>query len=632
MPRPVILSILIVLLCTCRVDGQSISVGPNVQVSVKMPSDPHFEMQLAADPENANRLAACSMVWPSEEVTSDVVTYVSLDGGRTWSPTLRTRGERDRPSWDPACAYGPGGILYVVSENIDSVVSAAGAYERLDRSTDGGRTWDPVPVRFKHGERTFLSVDRSRGPRRGWLYFYGSGVNCPAGVKCRNPRAIFLRASGDSGRTIVEENFIPASNGEYPIGYGPGTVLSNGVLVAPIGSWSNYYNPDGSVQGPTLPKRGHDVDRGNGVMRVFTSEHDRANWPPRIQVDSISDWYIERKSNSSWLTSLAADASEGLFRDRIYIVWPDTRSGRTEFYLAFSADTGKTWSRPRTINDDPPGMPGVSGRDALHGNVAVNKDGVIGVMWFDRRDNPDNLGYTVRFRASLDGGETFGPSVKVSDIPYDPGRTNPVPLWESGGWGGVDETINLGVHQFNFSVGHTVGFTADAAGVFHALWVGNQTRVPQLWTAPISVTGTVARNGADYLSMLTDVSTKVRIMTTNRRWNRNSGSVDADIVLENISRDTIRAPLKVRLLTLRSADGEVKVVAADNGVTAEGAVWDVTSLAENGALAPGQRTRPRHIQFHITGAVMRTSTDPVIGFAIFDAKVLAGSTKIEHSP
>jgi hypothetical protein len=47
------------------------------------------------------------------------------------------------------------------------------------------------------------------------------------------------------------------------------------------------------------------------------------------------------------------------------------------------------------------------GPDDFMPAIAVNPSGAVGVMWYDRRDKPDDLGYFVRFSASVDGGETF---------------------------------------------------------------------------------------------------------------------------------------------------------------------------------------------------------------------------------
>src|SRR5439155_6910656 len=86
------------------------------------------------------------------------------------------------------------------------------------------------------------------------------------------------------------------------------------------------------------------------------------------------------------------------------------------------SDKGKTWTTPRPINDDPP----FDARDLPKGPhasapwLAVNRNGVVGAVWLDRRDIASNAGYVLRFSASLDGGESWLPSVKVSEAPMAP--------------------------------------------------------------------------------------------------------------------------------------------------------------------------------------------------------------------
>src|SRR6185437_6995454 len=88
-------------------------------------------------------------------------------------------------------------------------------------------------------------------------------------------------------------------------------------------------------------------------------------------------------------------------------------SGRCQVMVAHSDDKGKTWSKGVVVNDDYPRSNGKGPNDFMP-VVAVNNRGVVGLMWYDRRDNPDDTGYWVRFSASYDGGETFAPSVRVS--------------------------------------------------------------------------------------------------------------------------------------------------------------------------------------------------------------------------
>jgi len=601
-------------------------VGPNVQVSVGLAREPHFEMVLAADPVNADHLMACSIVWPNDWHTSEVVTYVTTDGGKSWTPTLRTRGDNGRPSWDPACAYGPDGVAYSVSENIDSSVKS---FDRIDRSTDGGRTWDAAPTRLKHGERTFISVDNSTGNRRGWLYLYGAGNTCLPGVKCANStagaNAMFFRSSGDGGRTIGSEQEIPAAEHNYLIGFGQGVVLADGTLLAPMGEWrqSTDVTP---FRAPRFDLS-HDGRWANGALKVFRSKPDRPNWPPATEVFQVNDWFFEREFNGGYMPHMAADASTGPFKGRVYVVWPDQRSGRYEVWLAYSDDAGKTWSPPRTVNDDRP-WPDARGPSSIQGMIAVNKDGVVGVTWFDRRDHPDDLGWTVRFRASFDGGETFTPSTQVSDVPFEPSKIDPVPLTEIGGWANGAAPISLSVHAFNFSGGHTVGFAADAGGAFHSLWVGSVTGVPQLWTAAITTDGAVHKNGAAELASFADVSKNVRVLMTQRRFTRKTGVVEADLVVENTSKDTLRAPFVARILDLSSPLGVVRVANADGGATGEGATWALLPPAGGTALPPGAQTRSAHLRFTVSDlpATLRPLPTSLNAELVnFNLKILAGA-------
>src|SRR5260370_26478837 len=93
------------------------------------------------------------------------------------------------------------------------------------------------------------------------------------------------------------------------------------------------------------------------------------------------------------IPSLAVDPGSAALKVRRCATWVDCRSKRLEILLAWSADKGKTWSSPIVINDDRPWADPTKGPDNMDPNVAVNKDGVVGVSWYDRRDAPDNLGW-----------------------------------------------------------------------------------------------------------------------------------------------------------------------------------------------------------------------------------------------
>src|SRR5947207_8479053 len=86
-----------------------ISVGANVQVSRANAERDHYEVLVAADPDNPSHLLGCSMIeakQPSTQGwTNNTIVYGSMDGGASWRPTL----EVDQGVFgnsDPACTFG----------------------------------------------------------------------------------------------------------------------------------------------------------------------------------------------------------------------------------------------------------------------------------------------------------------------------------------------------------------------------------------------------------------------------------------------------------------------------------------------------------------------------------------------
>jgi len=597
-----------------------IHVGPNVQVSKDLGKEPNFEMQIAADPVHPERMLACSMLFPADYAQTEVVTYATLDGGKSWKPTLRTRGEAGNASWDPTCAYGPDGAAYTISENIDADNKS---FDRIDRSTDGGMTWEK-PVRFKHAERNFVTIDTTGGPHNGWIYLQGAGRQCVTGAHCINPYATYFQYSADGGQTFLSQ-VVAVADSDYPIGYGPGVVLSDGAFLAPRGEWRDVRQLDGPQMRVPSNELSHDGRWANAKLNVFRAKVDKPNWPLDVELNTVGDWFYERNWNNSFLPMMAADSSKGPFRDRVYVVWSDRGSGRDVILLAYSSDQGKTWSTPRIMDDDRARSDGRPGPDDLQAVVAVNPQGAVGVMWFDRRDHPDDLGWTVRFRASFDGGETFTPSVRVSEIPYELDRTDPIPLLSLGGGATPNAHVTLGVHSFNFSGGHTAGLAASADGVFHPLWVGNSTGVPQLWTAAVTVEGTPEKNGSAALAEMKDVSGKVSLRFTNRTLERSTRMVNADLQIENLSEDTFHAPLKLRVLDMSSDLGLPEIENADSGGKGEGAIFDLSSLLDNGELKPHAATKPKHIQVKMLelDPIRPLGSVAVFSVAKFGSKLLA---------
>jgi len=256
------------------------------------------------------------------------------------------------------------------------------------------------------------------------------------------------------------------------------------------------------------------------------------------------------------------------------------------------------------VNDDQPRA--ASGPDNFHPVVAVSPKGVVGILWYDRRDSPDNLGWRPRFTASLDGGQTFLPSVDFGDSGMNFLQGDIVNLEaksEGGGSppfrsGGAIHT-SLGFWGHGLTGGETAGLTADAGGTFHALWIGNQTGSRQVWTARISVEGTVTKNGSRDLAALEDVSGELAVFLLAPRLDRQNHTVTANAYLENTSNSSVNTPLTLRVLELASKMGMPRFTNADNHQGGSGALFDFTPLVPGGTLRPGQRSGAKQIVIHL---------------------------------
>jgi hypothetical protein len=301
--------------------------------------------------------------------------------------------------------------------------------------------------------------------------------------------------------------------------------------------------------------------------------------------------------------SLAIDGRSELFRDRIYLAWTDERSGHARIYFSSSSDRGLTWTKPRAIDDVSPAL--ARRTDNFMPTLAVNKDGVVGITWNDRRDAPDGIGWTTRFTASLDGGETWLPSVAVSERPAR--FTEGVAGEDVGGY--VEEapfadgplTLHV-VLSGGPMAGDTAGLSADANGVFHAVWIDNRSGRGQIYTSPVTVAGTVARHGSADLAALADVSGRVSVDLSQIAYDAKTGRLTVEAAARNRSSEPLRGRLVGRILSVSSEAGRAFVLDADNGLAGAGAVVDFSALVPSGGLQPKQSTRARTLRFRIEDA------------------------------
>lgn len=79
-----------------------------------------------------------------------------------------------------------------------------------------------------------------------------------------------------------------------------------------------------------------------------------------------------------------------------------------DIVLVHSDDGGQTWSPKQRVNHGP------AGSDQAMPNVAVDGQGRVYVGWYDWRDAVDGDGMNAYAAVSSDGGDTFGPDLRLS--------------------------------------------------------------------------------------------------------------------------------------------------------------------------------------------------------------------------
>jgi hypothetical protein len=583
-----VLSVFVALKFDVSAQQAQITVGPNVRVSQANGTRAHTEISIAADPEDPKHLIACSIITSGLPHKASSIVYVTFDGGVNWTPTRETN--EFFMGTDPACSLGASGVAYFLADVRTNPVTHL---MPLYRSNDGGRTWLP-PTNLPFIERASIRVDHHSEKHKGRVYIAGwryirdiDGGRSSAGLT-------LTRSLDHSGYFDWVTTLLPLENDRrYVSAVGNCGILSDGV-VACVFSQSNDDSPIANqVQSVRLASK----------LKVITFSNGGESFSNPV---TVSDYFMLRRppGTTNIVPSLAVDEGNGPFKDRIYVVWPDVSTGRSEISFAYSADKGKTWSPTKFINDDQPfdyKNPS-AGPDDFMPSVIVNRDGVVGILWYDRRESPDNLGWHVRFSASLDGGETFLPSVKISEAPtrFDSEAKWPLFYWRGVSGGGSSSspgpTLNLNLEIMGqiFNGGDYGGIAADAAGVFHPLWVDNRTGLHQLWTATVSVKGVVQPDAE--LKNLENITSKVTLEIIGAEYDRKTELVTVEVRLRNTSKNNLRAPFKARVIGLKSdIGGQVRLVGQPNIRS----VGSIVQFDSPNKLQPGAATDVMRLAFHL---------------------------------
>ncbi len=420
--RPVIRAVFVLVVLAAfaapaRAAGGQIKVGPVVDVSRDQTSQ--NETPLAVNPANPLNLITGNNDWNYNDGCG---VNASFDGGKTWTPTLpngflpgitKYTNDPDVPGTgaydaggDPTIAFSPdGSTAYFVCQafNFTSPYQIA---LLLNRSTDGGRTWQSTGLtqvstytgagvskgsngQFPDHEN--LHVDTSlTSPYSGtvyvtWAQFNGYGTHSPVNVA----------VSRDGGQTFSVAQVTA------------GTVRNNQdqrIVTAPNGD--AYLVFDNGVQG------------GKGtVLYVSKSTDGGATWSAPVQFAALQNPvcifppYCFNISGGAFRAggTYPAPAFDPV-RNRLDVTFPDIRGTYAQIYF--------TSLRPDlTVAQTPTAIAPGNG-DRFESELTIAPNGRIDVSFYDRGYSGNQL-VDLTYATSSDGGKTWR-TARVTPAGFDP--------------------------------------------------------------------------------------------------------------------------------------------------------------------------------------------------------------------
>ncbi|MBI1747382.1 MAG: exo-alpha-sialidase [Acidobacteria bacterium] len=298
----------------------------------------------------------------------------SLDGGATFTDGGTLPGGLSRWSnGDPALAIGPDGSFYVsgISSNFNGMSISRGV------AGPDGVAWNtPVEAVSRGGliDKEWLAVDQATGR----VYMaYGRS------------QQIEVIHSDDQGATW--NSTTPARLGGGGIGANP--------LIGPNGEVYVAWN----IGWPSASQR----------IVMARSEDGGGTFTSPVTIANLCAFTVPGFSRGQVpaFPSVAIDLSGGPQNGRLYVAWHSScPSGNGDAYLSSSDDQGQTWSEPIVVNDD--------GATALQWSpsVSVDSSGNVNVVFYDRRENPGTGITNVYLAQSTDGGMTFLPNIRITDV------------------------------------------------------------------------------------------------------------------------------------------------------------------------------------------------------------------------
>ncbi len=395
----------------------------------------------AANPRSPSQLIVGSVDGNCGEFT-ELGFHVSNDGGSTWSTTcmgyLNDFGKMWHNGGFPLVGYDLKGSAYIAGYYQWNYNDIYNSVVGLEKSTDGVTWSTPIAALGNASSEIFgasLAVDQSAGsPYTNTVYVLG--VN-------DSPVQVLVSRSRDGGTTWNTAQVAADGPHQFTNEYDPSLAVGkDGTLYAAwmhcdiVGEYFCTNNTD-YILFSKSSDGGVTWSRPQLVMSVHEVPGQCGCYPfgqiPNTNVATLNT------------PALGVDDGGGPYAGRLYASLYEWTGTQMRVVVIHSTDGGTTWSKPVPV------APRGETHDQFFPWLSVSPTGLVGVSWFDRRNDPANIDYQAYAAISSDGGESFQPNIQLTTAfsnPYDTGYN-------------VD---------FNF-LGYYAGNTWDGPNYFVAAWM-----------------------------------------------------------------------------------------------------------------------------------------------------------------
>ncbi len=393
--------------------SEPLGASTNVDVTFDPNLLPQNEPSVALNPLNGQNLVAGAndyrLIASGGQAWAGA--YTTFDGGRTWSNQL-IHGFPGDPTTtvlsgfasagDPAVAFSRNGTAYysILAFKIQGTSAVAGSVF-LSRSNDGGSSFPQTAIVALGSSRVFndksyLTVDKTTGSFGGRVYVSWTRFTSTSG-------SIMESFSSDGGRSF-----------STPVTISTSTVNQGSVpVVGPSGDVYVVWN-----------------DLSNRRIVEAKSTNGGVSFNPPVQIAPNIPLASPLPNSHFRVNSIPAAAADDT-NGNVYAAWADYGSGNADILFSKSTDGGASWNPPIRLNDD------TTSNDQFFPWLAVSS-GRLSADFYDRRLDPANHLMDVFYTQSTDGGASFTPNARITDV-----SSNPDAVLFSGGQSFIGDYIGI---------------------------------------------------------------------------------------------------------------------------------------------------------------------------------------------